>query len=203
MSMPTTNGCHHEPRNDLGLIIASGARVAMLEALLPDPSPSFYQRQLEAATGLPLRAVQRELERLTAAGLLFRRTEGNRAYYQVNQDSPLFAELRALVLKAAGPALRLRAAAAANPSVRLCLLSAGRDRALAVHRDARRPALRDPDIAVGFMTAEAFLAALRAGDAETAAFLREGTDLLGRREDLLWRHVEAAGHNVKKEHGVP
>ncbi|HOH51692.1 MAG TPA: hypothetical protein PLI98_13220 [Candidatus Hydrogenedentes bacterium] len=68
MDASTANSRHHGPRSDLGLIIASGARVAMLEALLPDPSPSFYQRQLEAATGLPLRAVQRELERLTAAG---------------------------------------------------------------------------------------------------------------------------------------
>jgi len=66
---------------------------------------------------MPLRAVQREVDRFTRAGLLFKRVEGNRAYYQVNMEHPLFPELRALVIKTAPPALQLRGAAALDPAV--------------------------------------------------------------------------------------
>jgi len=43
--------------------------------------------------------VQRELERLTAAGLLTATRIGNQKHYQANCDSPIFEELEAIVLK--------------------------------------------------------------------------------------------------------
>lgn len=200
--MTTKKSSQSYPENALSAIISSSARVAVLQALLLDPVPSYYQRQLESATGLPLRAVQRELDRLSKAGLLFRRAEGNRIYYQVNMESALFPELRGLVMKSVPPALRLRGDAAMEPAARLCLLSPARDRALVVHQ-GRRPALKAPGLALEFMDTETFLAALSSGDGELARWLGKGTDLLGRREDVLWRHIEAAGHTVRKEHGVP
>jgi len=200
----TTNSSERERQSALSLLFASSARAAALRALLLDPHPSYYQRQLEAATGMPLRAVQREVDRFTRAGLLFKRVEGNRAYYQVNVEHPLFPELRALVMKTAPPALRLRGAAALDPAVRLCILSKSRDRALVVCRGGRRLALESPGIALDVMSSEAFLQALAGGDgAPVETYLREGTDLLGRRDDVLWRHIEAAGHEVRKEPGVP
>ena len=99
-----------------------------------DPFREYYQRQLEAVTGLPLRAVQRELTRLTAAGLLYRRSEGNRVYYQVDTDFALFPELRSLILKAAPPLEGFRASLAGNPAVRLAFLSGDGDRVLVVMR---------------------------------------------------------------------
>ncbi len=199
----TTKFCSQQPQIiALSAIISSSARVAVLQALLLDPVPSYYQRQLESATGLPLRAVQRELDRLAKAGLLFRRAEGNRVYYQVNMESPMFPELRGLVLKSVPSAMRLRGEAALDPAVRLCLLSPARDRALVVHQ-GRRPLLKAEGITVECLTMELFLAALAGGDVELARWLNEGTDLLGRREDVLWRHIETAGHTVRKEHGVP
>lgn len=200
----TTHCSDKEQYNCLSLLFASSARAAALRALLIDPHPSYYQRQLETATGMPLRAVQREVDRLTRAGLLFKRVEGNRAYYQVNMEHPLFPELRALVMKTAPPALRLRGAAALDPAVRLCILSASRDRALVVCRGGRRLALESPGIVLDVMSSESFLQALAGGGAGAVeSCLREGTDLLGRRDDVLWRHIEAAGHDVRKEPGVP
>ena len=200
----TTNRSDSWQTHCLSLLFASSARAATLRALLLDPHPSYYQRQLEAATGMPLRAVQREVERLTRAGLLFKRVEGNRAYYQVNMEHPLFPELRMLVLKTAPPELRLRGMAALDPAVRLCILSGSRDRALLVCRGGRRPALESPDIALEVMGSETFLQALAEGGAgRVESYLREGSDLLGRRDDVLWRHIEAAGHDVRKEPGVP
>ncbi len=200
----TTNSSDSGQYSSLSLLFASSARAAALRALLLDPHPSYYQRQLETATGMPLRAVQREVDRFTQAGLLFKRVEGNRAYYQVNMEHPLFPELRALVIKTAPPALRLRGAAALDPAVRLCVLSGSRDRALVVCRGARRLAFESPGIVLDVMSSEAFLLALAEGaGTPVETYLREGSDLLGRRDDVLWRHIEAAGHDVRKEPGVP
>lgn len=202
-SITTTQFSHHETAKDLSLLFSSNARTAVLLAVLPDPMPSYYQRQLESATGMPLRAVQREVERLCGAGLLFRRAEGNRVYYQVNRDHPLFPELRGMVMKGAPPALRLRGGAAMDPAVRLCLLSPERDRALVVCHPGARPVFDAPGIALEVTGSEKFLRGLSEGHAGVLAWLGGGTDVLGRRDDVIWRHIEAAGHAVKKEPGVP
>ena len=107
-------------------------------------------------------------------------------------------------MKTAPPELRLRGAAALDPAVRLCVLSGQRDRALVVCRAGRRPVLESPGIALDVMSSEAFLQALaEGGGGPVQTYLREGSDLLGRRDDVLWRHIEAAGHDVRKESGVP
>jgi DNA-binding transcriptional LysR family regulator len=118
-------------------------------------------------------------------------------------EHPLFPELRALVMKTAPPALRLRGAAALDPAVRLCILSASGDRALVVCRGGRRLAIESPGIVLDVMSSESFLQALAEGGGAVESYLREGSDLLGRRDDVLWRHIEAAGHDVRKEPGVP
>ncbi len=185
-------------------IFASGARVSVLRVFLLDPLREYYQRQLETATGLPIRAVQRELERLTAIGLLYRRAEGNRTYYQVDMQFPLFPELRGMMLKSVGPSDALRGALALDEGVHLAFLSEGGDRALVVARPGKRPAVvwTGPPV-VTFMTAEEFQGALAARQADVDDFLRRGCDLLGRRDEMIWRHIEAAGYDVKKGAGVP
>ena len=57
-------------------------------------------------------AVQRELASLLAAGLVTVRDQGNQKHYQANAASPVFADLRGLVLKTVGLADVLRAALA-------------------------------------------------------------------------------------------
>ncbi|MCE5215593.1 nucleotidyltransferase domain-containing protein, partial [bacterium] len=47
-------------------------------------------------------AVQRELTNLAAAGLLVRSDRGNLTLYEANADCPIYAELRALMVKTAG-----------------------------------------------------------------------------------------------------
>jgi predicted nucleotidyltransferase len=54
--------------------------------------------------------VQRELADLAAAGLLSVRKQGNQKHFQANAASPVFAELRSLVLKTSGLADVLRTA---------------------------------------------------------------------------------------------
>lgn len=192
------------PEAILNDLFASDARVAVLRAFLIDPTRAYYQRQLEAATGLPIRAIQRELDRLTHAGLLYRRDEGNRVYFQVDMDYPFFPELRSMVLKASGAADRLRAALVVDESVRLAFIGAGERSALVVTQPGARSAGAWVEgIAVTVMRTEEFVRALVEDRERLVPYLREGTDLLGRRADVIWRHIEAAGFQVEKGAGVP
>lgn len=75
---------------------------AVLALLLTHPEESFYLRQIVRSAGLGQGAVQRELQHLTEAGLLLRRRLGHQVFYQANQDSPIFKELKTLLVKTAG-----------------------------------------------------------------------------------------------------
>lgn len=55
-------------------------------------------------------AVQRELARLTASGLVTVRASGKQKHYQANRDSPVFAEMVGIVRKTIGLAQPLREA---------------------------------------------------------------------------------------------
>ena len=86
----------------LELLFSSTARVKVLALLLLNPETSFYQRQISALTGLPIRAVQREVQRLQTLGLLTSFARGNQVHYQVNRDFFLFPELKNIFLKTVG-----------------------------------------------------------------------------------------------------
>ena len=61
------------------------------------PSRSFFTTELIELTGSG--AVQRELKRLTSSGLVTVTLIGKRKHYQADPVSPVFEELRGLVLK--------------------------------------------------------------------------------------------------------
>jgi len=186
--------------NDL---FASDARVAVLRVFLIDPTRAYYQRQLETAAALPIRAVQRELDRLTQAGLLYRRDEGNRAYFQVDTEYPFFPELRSMVLKASGPVDQLRAALVVDEAVRLAFLDGAGTTALVVMAAGVRAAGSwGTALQLEAMSSDEFVRALSEDLARLRPFLADGVDLLGRRDDVIWRHIDAAGFSVRKGEGV-
>jgi predicted nucleotidyltransferase len=82
----------------------------VLGVLFGQPERSFYASELirRAATGSG--AAQRELARLEGSGLIVARSIGHQKHYQANAESPLFSELRNIVLKTLGLAEPLRAA---------------------------------------------------------------------------------------------
>lgn len=84
----------------------------VLAALFGNPARSFYAQELIARVAAGTGAVQRELARLEAAGLVTVTRVGRQKHYQANPSSPVFAELRSLVLKTSGLADVLRAALA-------------------------------------------------------------------------------------------
>ncbi|MDJ0863184.1 MAG: nucleotidyltransferase domain-containing protein [Gammaproteobacteria bacterium] len=71
----------------------------VLALLFGQPARSFFATELIELTGSGSGAVQRELKRLTSSGLVTVTRIGNQKHYQANPNSPVFEELRRLVLK--------------------------------------------------------------------------------------------------------
>ena len=63
---------------------------------------AFYVRQIARHVHASAGSVRRELEKLAAVDLIIRTSVGNQVFYQANQASPVFAEMRALVNKTVG-----------------------------------------------------------------------------------------------------
>jgi len=77
-------------------------RRAVLATLLLHADREWYFRDLAKHLGVRPSSLTRELKNLTQAGILRRREDGNRVYYQANQVCPFLSELRGLMLKTAG-----------------------------------------------------------------------------------------------------
>ena len=80
----------------------------VLRVLFGKPERSFYASELIRDAGTGSGAAQRELARLEESGLIVARRIGNQKHYQANAVSPLFSELRNIVLKTVGLAEPLR-----------------------------------------------------------------------------------------------
>ncbi len=104
-----------------GLADALFAKVQqrVLGVLFGNARRSFYANEVIALARSGTGAVQRELRRLEASGLVTVTRVGKQKHYQANPGSPVFEELRALVLKTVGLADVLRAALApVSPNIR-------------------------------------------------------------------------------------
>lgn len=87
-------------------------RQTLLALLYTRADQEHLQESLIQLAGLGRGTVQRELEFLARAGVIRRMVRGRQVYYQANSESPIFGELRGLVVKTAGVADALRAALA-------------------------------------------------------------------------------------------
>ncbi len=83
-------------------VLFGSTRRRVLGWLLGHADESYYLREIVRHTGTSVGALQRELEQLTAAGLLRRTVEGRQVYFQANRDAPIFPELQGLFAKTAG-----------------------------------------------------------------------------------------------------
>jgi len=82
----------------------------VLSLMFGYPERSFYANEVVRLAGVGTGSVQRELARLSACGLLRVRRIGNQKHYQANEHSPIFSELRSIVLKTFGVIDQLRSA---------------------------------------------------------------------------------------------
>src|SRR6185437_2590600 len=77
-------------------------RQGILAAALVRPDRAWYVSELSRRMKVPPSSLQRELRDLTDAVILKTHRQGRMAFYQANTQSPLFPELRGLLLKTAG-----------------------------------------------------------------------------------------------------
>lgn len=86
----------------------SDSQSRVLLWLFGQPERSYHLSELRRLTGLGSASLQRELNRLAEAGLVFSERVGNLRRFQANQQSPVFHELVDLTRKTLGvePLLR-------------------------------------------------------------------------------------------------
>jgi predicted nucleotidyltransferase len=90
----------------------SDSQARIFRWLFGQPERVFHLNELRRLTGLGSASLQRELNRLTEAGLLDSERFGNMRRFSANPDSPVFAELVALTRKTLGAQPLLRDAVA-------------------------------------------------------------------------------------------
>jgi predicted nucleotidyltransferase len=96
----------------LGEALFSKTQRQVLGLLFGNPDRSYYANEIVRLAGVGIGTVQRELEKLSGAGLLSVKKVGNQKHYQADRQSPIFEELRGIVLKTFGVGDVLRLAMA-------------------------------------------------------------------------------------------
>jgi len=97
-------------RTSLANALFTGTQQRVLALLFGQPDRSFFTKELIDLTGSGSGAVQRELARLLAGGLIEQTTLGNQKHHRANPNAPIFAELSGIAAKMLGPAEILRRA---------------------------------------------------------------------------------------------
>jgi predicted nucleotidyltransferase len=92
------------PLTALGIADALFSKVQrrVLGVLFGNPGRTYFANEVIALAESGTGAVQRELTRLAAAGLVTVKSIGKQKHYQANPASPVFAELRGLMVKTSG-----------------------------------------------------------------------------------------------------
>jgi predicted nucleotidyltransferase len=97
-------------RESLADALLTRTQQRVLGLLFGQPERSFYASELIREAGTGSGAAQRELARLEHSGLIVTERVGHQKHYQANAASPLYPELRSIVLKTVGLAEPLREA---------------------------------------------------------------------------------------------
>jgi predicted nucleotidyltransferase len=95
-------------RKSLADALFTKTQQRVLGVLFGQPERSFYASELIRDAGTGSGAAQRELAKLEGSGLISARRIGHQKHYQANTASPLYSELRNIVLKTVGLAEPLR-----------------------------------------------------------------------------------------------
>jgi len=109
--MPTLGaktGSRRSVRKSLADALFTKTQQRVFGVLFGQPERSFYASELIRDAGTGSGAAQRELARLEGSGLIVARRIGHQKHYQANAASPLYSELRNIVLKTVGLAEPLR-----------------------------------------------------------------------------------------------
>lgn len=106
----------------LSRLIPSRLRRDALSLFFSNPDCEFHLREVSRRAGTSPNAAKAELESLVSAGILKEVRRGNMRFFSVEKKSPVYLELRGLVLKTEGIAGALRNALAKVSGIRLAFI---------------------------------------------------------------------------------
>ena len=94
----------------LSSALFSQVQQRILALIFGHPDRTFYTREIMRTVASGTGAVERELSKLERSGLVSTERIGNQKHYRANRASPIFDELRGLIVKTLGVSEPLRAA---------------------------------------------------------------------------------------------
>jgi len=96
------------PTITIGDALFSKTQQKIMSLLFQKPDATFYLNQIVRQAGMGKGTIKRELEKMTAAGLLTVKSIGNQKHYQANSSTPIYHELVAITRKTFGIAEVIR-----------------------------------------------------------------------------------------------
>jgi uncharacterized protein len=91
-------------------VLFGKSRQTVLSLLYVNPDDAYYLRQISRITGIGMGGLQRELKLLAEGGIVSRVVRGHQVFYQADKTSPIFQELKDIIVKTIGLSDLLRAA---------------------------------------------------------------------------------------------
>jgi predicted nucleotidyltransferase len=88
--------------NILAEILSSRARAEFFRILFGIEFKDYHLREIQRRAGLAIGTIRQEAKKLERLGLVQKRQDGNRTYYQANKSHPLYNTIHDLVLKTTG-----------------------------------------------------------------------------------------------------
>ena len=88
--------------SSIGDTLFTKTQQRVLGLLFGKPDQSYYLNEIVRLAGMGKGTINRELDKMCAAGLLTVTRKGNQNHYQANANSPIFDELRAITQKTFG-----------------------------------------------------------------------------------------------------
>jgi len=91
--------CEHMSSVILKALFSSQTRVKLLSTFLLHPDQEYFIRELTRLLGEQINSIRRELENLRRIGLVKARHKNRKKYYRIDQEFPLFLDLRNIFAK--------------------------------------------------------------------------------------------------------
>ena len=108
--------------NVLAEILSSRIRAEIFRLLFGVSNKPLHMREIERRSGLSIGTIQQELKKLLRLELVRKYKDGNRVYYEANQEHPLYPDIRSLVLKTIGLVEIIRNALKSGPAIKLAFV---------------------------------------------------------------------------------
>ena len=88
--------------NTIGNVLFTKTQQKVLGLLYGQPYKSFYLNEIVRLSDIGRGTIKRELERMTASGIIIQQRIGNQNHYQANESCPVYQELLGIVRKTFG-----------------------------------------------------------------------------------------------------